>query len=169
MNGSSGLPSLMSRMPPYSATAATIAIKHSITSIRAPVKWSASSFRKTTPTPLRAEPSRRMKLPSLSRPLEIAGIDRFETGGFHRQKLEPAAGSDDLRRRLGPNIAIRQQPDASAAEFLNTADARDQRQPLRKTRALNLDIDGVAAAKHLAAELGDGAHQRDPTRLEQRD
>ena len=62
---------------------------------------------------------------------------------------------------------MRQRP---ARRLRDAAHARQRREPLGDAvAAVGLDLDGIAAAEHLAPELGDRAHQRDPAGVEQRD
>src|SRR5580704_980783 len=141
--------------------------------MRTLVRWSDSSLSMTTPRPEKAEPSRCMARALLCRRcglgLEITRIDRFEARLLHAEEFQAALLGDDFRRRFRPHVAVGMQAQFADAGLLDTADARDQRQPFGKTGAVGFDIDRIAAAKYLPAEIGHGTHQRDLAAAEQRD
>src|SRR6202050_5022962 len=136
------------------------------------VRWSDSSLSMTTPTPCRAEPSRRMPGSLLHRlcrlVFEVAGIDRLEARLLHAEIFQPALHGYHLSRSLRPHVTIGMQAQFSDACLLDAADARNKGEPLGKSRAVRLDVDHVAGAQHLATELRHRAHERDAPRAKQR-
>src|ERR1700688_2606957 len=141
--------------------------------MRTLVRWSDSSLSMTTPRPEKAEPSRRMAGPfqhgRFGPRLEIARIDCLEAWLLDAEEFEAALHRYHLGRRLRTHVAIGVKPELADAGFLNAADARNEREPLGKPGAVGLDIHHVAAAKHLTAEIGHRAHERDAAGAEQRD
>src|SRR5580700_409640 len=138
--------------------------------MRTLVRWSDSSLSMTTPRPWKAEPSRCMKRSLLQLAglgLEITGIDRFEARLLHAEEFQAALHGDDFIRRFRPHVAVGMQPQLADAGFLDTADAGNERKPLGKADAVGFDIDHIAAAENLAAELGHRTHQRDLAAAEQ--
>src|SRR5580700_5646349 len=101
--------------------------------------------------------------------LKVAGVDRLEARLLHAEEFQPALHGHDFIRRLRPHVAVGMQPQFADTGFLDTADAGNERKPLGKTDAVGLDIDHIAAAENLAAELGHRTHQRNLAAAEQGD
>src|SRR5579864_2095349 len=143
--------------------------------MRTLVRWSDSSLSTTTPTPWKAEPSRRMAGPVLHGlafvgfGLKKSRVDRLEARFLNAEIFEAAVHRHHFDRRFGAHIPVGMQAYLADADLLDAADTRDQRQPIGERRAVGLDIDHVAAAEHLASELGDRTHQRDAAVIEQCD
>src|SRR5580700_9623277 len=141
--------------------------------MRTLVRWSDSSLSMTTPRPWKAEPSRCMKrsLPQglVGLGLEITGVDRLEARLLHTEEFEPALHGDDFIRRFRPHVAVGMQPQFADAGFLDAADAGNERKPLGKAGPVGFDINHIAAAENLAAELGHRTHQRNLAAAEQGD
>src|SRR5580698_3002468 len=141
--------------------------------MRTLVRWSDSSLSMTTPRPWKAEPSRCMKRSLLQSlvglGLEVAGVDRLEARLLHAEEFQPTLHGDDFIRRFRPHVAVGMQPQFADAGFLDAADAGDERKPLGKADAVGFDIDHIAAAQNLTAELGHRTHQRDLAAAEQGD
>src|SRR5580704_4618223 len=132
--------------------------------MRTLVRWSDSSLSMTTPRPWKAEPSRCMKRSLLHLAglgLEIAGIDRLEARFLHAEEFQAALHGDDFIRRLRSHVAVGVQPQFADPGLLDAADAGNERKPLGKADAVGFDINHIAAAENLTAELGHRAHQRD--------
>src|ERR1700761_3859349 len=104
------------------------------------VRWSASSLSITTPSPLKAEPSRRMPGSFLQRliglAIEVMIIDRFEAWLLDAEIFEAPMQGDDLRRCFRAHVAFRVQAQLADASLLDPADARNERKPVGKSRAL---------------------------------
>src|SRR3984885_1759110 len=160
-------------MAPQSAASATSTTSHSSTRMRTLVRWSDSSLSMTTPRPEKAEPSRRMARTFLHRlfglVFEIAGVDRFEARLLDAEIFEAALHRDHLGRGLRAHVAIGVQPKFSNPGFLDAADPWNERQPLGQSGAIGLDVDDIAAAENLPAEIGPRRHQCDLARTEQGD
>src|SRR5580700_11068979 len=140
--------------------------------MRTLVRWSDSSLSMTTPRPWKAEPSRCMKRSLLHLAglgLEVAGIDRLEARLLHAEEFQAALHGDDFIRRFRPHVAVGMQPQFADAGLLDTADAGNERKPLGKADAVGFDIDHIAAAEHLAAELRHRTQQRNLAAAEQGD
>src|SRR3954471_13494785 len=131
--------------------------------MRALVRWSDSSLRKTTPRPRQGVPSRRIGDPLV---FEIAGVDHFEARLLHRQPRQAPAGPDDRGRRLGTHVALRQQTVAVRPGRLDRTHPRHLAQTVAEAHALRLDLDCEAAAEHLAAQLLDASQEDDLATLE---
>src|SRR5580692_1314490 len=148
-------------------------MSHSSTRMRTLVKWSDSSLSMTTPRPWKAEPSRCMKRSLLQSlvglGLEVAGVDRLEAGLLHAEEFQAALHGDDFVRCFRPHVAVGMQPQFSDAGLLDAADAGNERKPLGKADAVGFDIDHIAAAENLAAELGHRAQKRNLAAAEQGD
>src|SRR5260370_1321748 len=86
-------------MAPRTTTIAIAATRANNTTTRMLVKWSATSFSVTTPTPFKAEPSRRMAL-SFVDLVEVGGVDRLEARLVDRKVREPAEDIEQLARGL---------------------------------------------------------------------
>src|ERR1700692_5083001 len=139
--------------------------------MRTLVRWADSSLSMTTPRPWKAEPSRCMKRSLLHLAglgLEVAGVDRLEARLLHAEEFQPALHGNDFICRFRPHVAVGMQPQFADAGLLDTADAGNERKPLGKADAVGFDIDHLAAAENLAAELGPRSHQRDPAPAAQR-
>src|SRR5216684_3086188 len=113
--------------------------------MRTLVRWSLSSFNSTTPTPCRAEPSRRMALSFLDL-VEVRGVDRLEAGLLDRQAQQAPAGADHRDRRFRAHVALGQQPHAIGANRLDLLHAGDRLEPLGEPLPLRLHLDAEAAA-----------------------
>src|SRR6185312_15463594 len=140
--------------------------------MRALVRWSDNSFSVTTPRPCQGEPSRRALrcMSHLLRVLEVARVNVFETRMIERKLLEPPAGGDDFRRRVRPHVALAQKTPAAGLRLADVAHAGKRRQALAEiVAAVRFDLDRVAAAEHLTAELRDRPHEHDLPGIEQRD
>src|SRR5262245_60688898 len=108
-NGSSAVVSLIVSVASQTVTMAISTTSTTMTTTSTLVKWSASSLSITTPTPRRAEPSRRMLHSMLllrSRIVEIAGVDGFEARFLDREPQQLAAGGDGSGGRFRAHIAI---------------------------------------------------------------
>src|SRR5882672_4532753 len=139
-------------MAPRTTTIAIAATRANNTTTRMLVKWSATSFSVTTPTPFKAEPSRRMAL-SFVDLVEVGGVDRLETRLVDRKVQEPSAGRDHRGRSFRPHVAVGHQPPAVLSRGLDRLHARHGREPLAQALPFRLDPDAEAAAENLAAEL----------------
>src|SRR5262249_1834353 len=138
----------------------------SSTRMRMLTKWSLSSLRKTTPTPWSAEPSRCMA--SSRRVLEVTIVDQLEIRGLDREAQQAATGGDHSRGRIRANITLGVDPHMVGAGWLDRTHARQVLDRIERTRAFGFEVDIVADAKHLSAELANGAKQRDFALIEQR-
>src|ERR1700733_11724762 len=160
-------------MAPQSAASATSTTSHSSTRMRTLVRWSDSSLSMTTVRPEKAEPSRCIALPFPGRRFglrfEIARVDRLEARFLDAEIFEPAMHRDHVGRGLGTHVPIGVKPKLANAGLLDAADAGDEGEPLRKSGAIGLDVDDIAAAEDLPAEFGHSTHQRDLARREERD
>src|SRR5919204_3847401 len=115
-NGSSAVLSLSCWIAPYTAASAVSTTSHSRTRMRALVRWSDSSLRKTTPRPRQGEPSRRMTDPMA---FEITGIDHLEARLLDRKPRQASAGGDHSSRSLGPHVVVGQQAKPISAGHLH--------------------------------------------------
>src|SRR4029077_9772427 len=117
------------------------------------VRWSESSLSMTTPSPEKAEPSRCMaglllhRL--LRRCLKIARIDRLEARLLDAEIFQATLHGDDLGRGFRPYVPVGLQANFVYADFLDSADARHEREPLGQSVAFGFDLDDVAASEHL--------------------
>src|SRR6516165_4928111 len=140
--------------------------------MRTLVRWSDSSLSMTTPRPWNAEPSRCMPRSlghGVGPRLKIAGVDCLEARLLDAEEFQPALHGNHLGGRLRPYVAVGMQPQLPNAGLVDAADARNEGEPLGEAGAVGLDVDHIAAAKHLAAELGHRTHQRDLAGAEQGD
>src|SRR5262245_33501318 len=171
MKGSSAVTSLICSVAKESVTTAASATSNSSTIMRALVRWSIVSFRKTTPSPCQGEPSRCIasfsELPGLL--LEIARVDALEARLLDREPRQAPARRYHRSRRLRPYVAIGHEPEAAGRSFVDRADAGYRRQLFGKSGSFRLHLDREAAAEHLAPELRDRAHERDAASTEQGD
>src|SRR6266446_10695396 len=126
----------------------------SITTIRAPLSWSAASLARTIPAPVKGEPLRRM-----AHLVEIAGIDLVEArlgkadaGQLGRRSEQPG--------NLRPQIALAIDPIKLRPEYLHPDHARHAGEPVADAGAADLDIDNMAAAENPLCEVGYAARQR---------
>src|SRR5262245_45992330 len=149
------------------ATSPTSTTIHSSTRMRMLTKWSLSSLRKTTPTPWRAEPSRCMT--SSRRVREVTVVDQIETRGLDREAQKAPTRRDDGRGRIRADITFGIDTHVIRAGLLDRTHALQILELIEGTRAFGFQIDIIADAKHLLAELADGPKQRDFTLIEQRD
>src|SRR5215472_9187492 len=98
------------------------------------VRWSASSLSMTTPSPLKAEPSRRMTGPLLQSlvglGLEIMGVDRLEARLLDAEIFETAVHRYALRGRLVAHVAVGMQPQLADPGLFDGADAGNARKRL---------------------------------------
>src|SRR5439155_8567737 len=149
-----GLCPMLSRIVVVENQARTRATRNtsaSITTIRAPLRWSAVSLATTVPSPVQGEPRRRPPGASPGRLLSgIAGILEIavvDLGEARRGELD--AGQLDhqgeLARDVGAQIALAIDPVALAvllgAERLHPDDPGHRGEPLRHPRSTPLDID----------------------------
>src|SRR5580698_667128 len=140
--------------------------------MRTLVRWSDSSLSMTTPRPEKAEPSRCIASSFfkdfLGLRLEVTGIDRFQARLLNAEIFQPALHGDHFGGRFRPHVAIGLQPQLANAGLFDAADARNKREPLRKSGAVSFDIDDIAAAEDLPTEIRHRTHQRNLARAEQR-
>ena len=101
--------------------------------------------------------------------LEIAVVDGVERRLLDEEVPEPAAGVDHDGGGLGADVALGQQAIAGRTGLIDRLHARHFGEFFGQPLAVGLDLDVVAAAKHLARQLGHGAEQHDAAGLEQRD
>src|ERR1700730_8989312 len=135
----------------HARTSATRNTNASITTIRAPLRWSAVSLATTTPSPVQGEPRRRPPgdspgrlLSGIAGILEIAVVDLGQARGG-----ELDAGQLDHRRKfagdLGAQVALAIDPVALAvllgAQRLHPNDTRDCGEAVGHPRSARLDID----------------------------
>src|SRR5882757_6315680 len=116
-------------MAPRTTTIAIAATRANSTTTRMLVKWSATSFSVTTPTPFKAEPSRRMAL-SFVDLVEVRGIDRLEARLVDRKMEETSAGRDHGGCRFRPHVAVGHQPPAVRTCGIDRLHARNRSEPL---------------------------------------
>src|ERR1700746_2782572 len=137
------------------------------------LRWSESSLSMTTPSPEKAEPSRCMAGLLLHRLfrrcLKIARIDRLEIRLLNAEIFQATLRGDNLGRGFRPYVPVRLDANFVDADFLDSADTRNEREPLGQSIAFGLDLDDVAATKHMPAKLGDRAHQHDAPTVEECD
>src|SRR5262249_50020375 len=138
---------------------------HSRTRMRTLVRWSLSSLRMTTPRPWRAEPSRCMA--SSHHVLEVAVVDQIETGRLHRKPQQPAAACDDGRGRVPAHIALGVDAHVIGGRGLHRFHARYGLELLRNALPFGLDINIIANAENLAAEIAHRAKERNLALVEQ--
>ena len=96
---------------------------------------------------------------------KFSGVDSVEVSlnkGLATVKLKPGNSIRPSQVAIGP------QPKFVDSDFFDCADARNKRKPLCQSVTLGLNFDDITAAKHLAAKLGDRAHQRDASGTKQR-
>src|SRR5262245_46297773 len=148
------------------ATSPSSTMIHSSTRMRMLTKWSLSSLRKTTPTPWRAEPSRCMTCSC--RVLEVTVVDQIKTRGLDREAQKAATRGNHSRSRIRANITLGVDAHVVGAGCLDRTHARQALELLEGPCAFGFQVDIVADAKHLLAELADGAKQRDFALVEQR-
>src|SRR5262249_7846041 len=127
--------------------------------MRTLVRWSESSLSMTTPSPEKAEPSRCMAgllLQGLLRHrLKIARIDRLQARLLDPEVFQPTLRGAALGRGFRPDVAVGLQTNFVNAGFLDSADARNEREPLSQSVTFGLDLHDIAASEHLPAELSD--------------
>src|ERR1700675_2284826 len=96
--------------------------------MRTLVRWSLSSLRTTTPSPFKAEPSRRMALSLLGMLLEIPRVDGFEARLRNGKAHEASARTNHRGRRFRPHVALGQQQEPRWSHALHSLHARDGRE-----------------------------------------
>src|SRR5262245_10254447 len=107
----------------------------------------------TTPRPWRAEPSRCMA--SSHHVVEVAVVDHIETGRLDREPQQPTATCDHGRGRIRAHIALGVDAHVIGGRGLHRFHARYSPELVRKALPFGLDVDIVADAENLAAELAD--------------
>src|SRR6516162_10159861 len=133
-----GLCPMDSRIAVVENQARTSAIRKtsvSITTIRAPLSWSAASLARTIPVPVKGEPLRRT-----AGLVEISGVDLVEAG---LGKTNPR----QLGRRgkkagdFGPQIALAIDPIELRPHYLHPHHTRHAGEAVANAGAASLDID----------------------------
>src|SRR5262249_41406964 len=92
---------------------------HSSTRMRTLERWSLSSLSITTPSPFKAEPSRRMAFSLLGMLLEIALVDRLQARLLDRETKEPAARANHRGGRFRPYVALGQEQPSGRGQALH--------------------------------------------------
>src|ERR1700754_3683589 len=164
-NGSSAVISLIWSTAPRTTATAVATTSTTSTTTRMLVKWSATSFRVTTPKPCKAEPSRRMTLSCMG--LEVAGIDRLEARLLDGQAQQAPTGRDDCGCCFGPHLAVGKKQPPVRPRRLHPLHARDRGNPLGEPLPFGFHFDAEAAAEHLAAKIRHGSHQGNVALVEQ--
>src|SRR5579863_3197237 len=138
--------------------------------MRALDRWSAVSLAMTAPSPVHGEPRRPAdwrRLGGTAGLLEIARINLVETRGG-----EVDAEQIDLRGEaacdVGAQVALAVDAVALGTQRLHPHHPGYRGKSVGNVGAARLDIDDVAAAEHLAGQLGHRAGQRDAAAVEQR-
>src|SRR4051794_22379806 len=126
--------------------------------MRVLVRWSLSSLRMTTPRPWSAEPSRCMT--SSRHALEVACVDHFQTWRLDREPQQPAAGCDHGRGRIRTHVALGVDAHVIATRGFHGFHPWYGLELVRKSLPFGLDVDIVANAENLAAELAHRAEER---------
>src|ERR1700760_2029479 len=138
-------------MAPYSAAKATSTTSHSSTRMRTLVRWSDSSFSMTTPRPEKAEPSRCIALSScqglFGLCLEISIVDRFKARILNAQKLQASLHCNHFVGRFRPHVTVGMKAQFSNTGLLDTANARNECEPLGKPSTVGFDVDNITTAK----------------------
>src|SRR5262249_1254780 len=113
----------------------------------------------TIPRPCHGEPSRRIAGLLWPGILEVAGIDHFQAWLIKRQLFEATARRYRRGSCFRAQIAIANDTETTDRGRFDAAYTRQRGQTLGQTiAAFGFELNGKAAAEHMAPELPDGAH-----------
>src|SRR6478752_4854016 len=166
-NGSSAVISLIWSTAPRTTATAVATTRTTSTTTRMLVKWSATSFRVTTPKPCKAEPSRRMTLSCVG--LEVARIDRFEARFLDRKAQEAPAGRYNRSRCFRPHVAVGKKQETLCSRRFDPLHARNSGDAFGEPLPLGFHLHAETAAEHLTAEVRHAADEGNVALIEQGD